>query len=111
MSDYRLSVHLFYSDISDSTLEELRIQEEFPGCGNRHKQGHLISRGVRVQQHRVREAQRRTDPMGSVDLQQFVEGGTKWAVRVCFGTLMETTNSFGMYTDVTVPILVPCVML
>lgn len=67
MSDYRLSVRSFYSDISDSTLEELvrHIQEEFPGCGNRQMQGHLISRGVRVQQRRVREAQRRTDPMGS----------------------------------------------
>ena len=29
-------------------------------------QGHLLSRGLRVQQHRIRESQRRVDPAGSI---------------------------------------------
>ena len=67
MSDYGLSVRSLYSTISDSDLEHLisGIQEQYPGCGNQQMQGHLISRGVRVQQHRVREMQRRIDPVGS----------------------------------------------
>ncbi len=33
-------------------------------CGNRQMQGHLLSRGYRVQQVRIRESQRRIDPEG-----------------------------------------------
>ncbi len=42
------------------------IQSQFPTCGNKQMMGHLQSRGYRVQQIRVREAQRRVDPIGTI---------------------------------------------
>ena len=42
------------------------IQSHFPTCGNRQMIGHLLARGYRVQQIRVREAQRRVDPQGAI---------------------------------------------
>ncbi len=52
-----------YSQISDADLDATisTISAQFP-CGNRP----LIAQGVRVQQHRVREAQRRVDPGGAM---------------------------------------------
>ena len=41
------------------------IQNSHPNCGNRQMQGHLASRGIIVQQHRVRDTQRRIGPQGS----------------------------------------------
>lgn len=66
MSEFSLSVHMLYSSISDNDLDQLvcEIQENFPLCGNIQMQGHLFARGLRVQQVRVREAQRRVDPEG-----------------------------------------------
>ena len=54
--------------VSDDQLDEIvaKIQQQFPLCGNRQMLGHLLARGLRVQQIRVREAQRRVDPEGSV---------------------------------------------
>ena len=68
MSEYELSVHALYSQLTDHELDVLvsDIQTQFPTCGNRQMQGHLLARGIRVQQHQVRESQRRTDPCGSV---------------------------------------------
>ena len=68
MSEYNLSVHMFYSDISDSDLSRIiqDIQLQFPTCGNQQMQGHLLSQGIRVQQHRIRDLQRQVDPAGSV---------------------------------------------
>ena len=68
MSAYGLSISVQYSSISDPDLDQVvsSIQHEFPTCGNRQMQGHLFSRGIRVQQIRVREAQRRVDPDGTV---------------------------------------------
>lgn len=67
MSEYGLSVRSFYSKISDAELESVvhTIQSSHPDCGNRQMVGHLVARGIVVQQHRVREAQRRIDPEGS----------------------------------------------
>ncbi len=42
------------------------IVSEFPMCGNRQMPGHVLARGIRFQQHRIREAQRRVDPAGTV---------------------------------------------
>lgn len=55
-----------YSSISDESLDDIvcAICQEFPGCGVKMLQGHLVERGVVVQQHRVRDALRRTDPEG-----------------------------------------------
>ena len=68
MTEYDLSVRALYSQMSDKELELVvrDIQHRFPSCGNRQMQGHLLSRGIRVQQSRVREIQRRVDPVGSV---------------------------------------------
>ena len=68
MSEYELSVHALYSQLTDHELDTIvsSIQSQFPTCGNRQMQGHLLARGLRVQQHRVRESQRRVDPCGSV---------------------------------------------
>lgn len=68
MSAYSLSVSNLYSTLTDQQLDGIvqDIQHHFPTCGNRQMMGHLLARGIRVQQFRVREAQRRVDPSGSV---------------------------------------------
>jgi hypothetical protein len=68
MSEYQLSVHEFYASLTDCELDAIvgRIQTQFPTCGNRQMQGHLFAQGIRIQQHRVRESQRRIDPCGSI---------------------------------------------
>ena len=68
MDDYDLSIRAQYSALSDSELDSMvtEIQSQFPMCGNRQMQGHLLARGHRVQQIRVREAQRRVDPQGTI---------------------------------------------
>ena len=55
MSELRLLVRSFYSTISDSDLDAIimGIQEIYPMCGNRQMQGHLLSRGYRIQQSRI----------------------------------------------------------
>lgn len=62
------SISATYSPINDEELDALvkDIQVMFPMCGNRQMLGQLLARGVRVQQHRVRESQRRIDPEGSM---------------------------------------------
>ena len=68
MTEYDLSVRECYSNLTDEQLDGIvrDIQVHFPTCGNRQMQGHLYTRGVRVQQQRVRESQRRVDPVSSV---------------------------------------------
>ena len=68
MSEYDLSVHALYAQLSNRELDDIvrDIQTQFPTCGNRQMQGHLLSCGIRVQQYRVRESQRRIDPSGSI---------------------------------------------
>ena len=68
MTEYDLSVHALYSQLTDQQLDEIvrDIETQFPACGNRQMQGHLLARGIRVQQHQVRESQRCVDPSGSV---------------------------------------------
>lgn len=66
MSHFSLSVRAHYADISDHYLDRIvhEIHIQFPMCGNVQMQGHLLARGLRVQQLRVRESQRRVDPEG-----------------------------------------------
>ena len=75
MTEYDLSVHALNSQLSDRELDDIvrDIQTQFPTCGNHPMQGlsvlmqgHLMSRGIRVQQYRVRESQQRIDHSGSV---------------------------------------------
>ena len=66
MEVYNLFIRNLYSAISDEDLDTSVkcIQDQFGFCGNRQMQGHLLSGGIRVQQHRIRESQRRVDPGG-----------------------------------------------
>ena len=68
MRGYGLSIHQTYSNISDAELDAIvsDAQHLFPGWGNRQMYGYLVSRGIRIQQIRVRESQSRVDPEGSV---------------------------------------------
>jgi hypothetical protein len=67
MSEYNLFVRDCYSTISDSDLDAIvkDIQHVFPTCGNRQMLSYLQSRGIIVQQNRVRESQQRIDPANS----------------------------------------------
>ena len=62
-----LSVRALYSDISDNELDHIigDIYQQFPTCGSQQMKGHLISRGHRIQQSRIRESLRRVDPVGT----------------------------------------------
>ena len=70
MTEYSLSIHMMYSTLSDSKLDEIvhvgEIQHQFLTCGNQQMQGHLLAQGIRVQQQRIRESQRHVDPSGSM---------------------------------------------
>ena len=68
MCEYGLSIRAQYTTISNEELDGIVrvIQQQFPMCGNRQMQGHLLSRGIRIQQSRIRESQRRVDPDGAL---------------------------------------------
>ena len=68
MSTFDLSIRSTYTTFTNEQLDEIVsvAQQEHLNWGNRQMYGHLISQGVRVPFHRVREAQRRIDPQGSV---------------------------------------------
>lgn len=69
MSDFNLSVRKTYCDLTDQELDDIvkQVQVEFPACDNKQIMGHLLSRGIRVQQVRVRDSMHRTDLEGVVD--------------------------------------------
>ena len=68
MSEYDLSIHSTYTEMTENELDSITsdIHKEFPMCGNKQMSGHLLSRGIRVQQHRIRESMRRVDPEGTM---------------------------------------------
>ena len=68
LSAYGISIRSTYANITDAEHHRLvaDIQREHPFCGNQQMRGHLLSRGFRIQQHRIREAQRAFDPAGSI---------------------------------------------
>jgi hypothetical protein len=68
LEEYDLSIKNTYCDISDSELDKIVnvIRQDFPNCGYKVMRGHLLSRGMKVQENRVRETMRRTDPEGTV---------------------------------------------
>lgn len=67
MNSLGLSIRALYSDISDNDLDCIvrSIHQQFPMCGSQQMKGHLISRGHRIQQYRIRESLRRVDPVGT----------------------------------------------
>jgi len=68
LTEYEISISAQYAELSDDELDTVvtEIQNQFPMCGNRQMQGHLLSRGLRVQQARIRDSQRRVDPSGTL---------------------------------------------
>ena len=68
MTEFGLSITAQYSVLSDQELDEIvqMIRQQFPMCENKQMQGHLLSMDYHVQQHRVRDSQRRLDPHGSM---------------------------------------------
>lgn len=67
MDSLGLSVRALYSDIFDIELDNIvsDIYRQFPMCGSQQMKGHLLSKGHRIQQHRIRESIRRVDPEGT----------------------------------------------
>ena len=63
LHDYSLSIGAQHSTTSDDALV-LDIKAEFPTAGYTLMTSHLLSRGQRVQQRRVRETLVSTDPDG-----------------------------------------------
>lgn len=68
LNEYGISIRATYANLTDTELQEMvaNYQANHPMCGNRQMRGHLLSRGFRVQQQRIREAQRAVDPEGSI---------------------------------------------
>ena len=66
--NFGLSVRATYTEITDVQLDETvrEIMSIFPNTGYKRMSGYLRSRGIRVQQKRVREAVRRVDPEGTI---------------------------------------------
>lgn len=67
MRECNITIRNTYSNISDAELDGLiaTTQQQFPNWGNRLMYGYLLSRGIRLQFQRVRDAQHRIDPEGS----------------------------------------------
>ena len=63
MTTLGLFVRSYYSTMPDTELDTIvmDMQHQYPMCGNRQMQGHLLSRGYRIQQFRIRESQRHID--------------------------------------------------
>ena len=67
MGQYGLSYSRNYCCVSDADLDDIvkRISMQHPGCGSKMMEGHLRAEGILVQQTRIRESLRRTDPEGT----------------------------------------------
>ena len=68
LEEQGMSMRMTYSTMTEPELDELikSILHEFPNCGYKTMRGHLLSQGVKIQESRVREAMRRSDPEGTV---------------------------------------------
>lgn len=66
LHDFGLSAAQTYSHIDDESLDRItqEILRDFPSFGYRRMTGALMSRGIRVQQVRIRESMRRVNPEG-----------------------------------------------
>jgi transcriptional regulator with XRE-family HTH domain len=66
LREFRIPARSFYSVIDDETLDRTirDISRSFPSAGYRRMTGFLLSRGIKVQQERIRESMWRVDPEG-----------------------------------------------
>ena len=65
MQLYGLSIRQTYAPLPDTELDDLvaEIVSEHPNSGYRMIRSHLLNRGLRIQERRVRESLARTDPL------------------------------------------------
>lgn len=66
LSEYSLSITDRYADISNEALDNhvMEVFQMFPNCGYRRMLAFLETKGLRVQEKRVRESMHRVDPEG-----------------------------------------------
>ena len=66
MAEFRLTVRGTYANISDEQLDSTvrEILVGFPNTSYKRMTGHLRSRGIRMQQSKIRDSLRRVDPQG-----------------------------------------------
>lgn len=66
MTEYGLSVSALYSTISDQELDYIagQIKHDFPNCGYRLIQRHLLRQGLRIPSARIRDCLHRIDAEG-----------------------------------------------
>ena len=60
LQEFELSVRASYSDISEAELDAIILE-----ILQRGGRGHLLCKGHKVQEERIREAMRRVDPEGN----------------------------------------------
>ena len=67
LHEYNLSIKNSYASLSDQELDDIviEISSQFKNCGYKAMQGHLLARGFKLQEERVRQSMRRTDPEGT----------------------------------------------
>ena len=68
LQEFGVSVRDTYSDINDTSLDITvrNICQQFPNCGCKMVRSHLLSKGIKIQEYRVKESMRRVDPDGIV---------------------------------------------
>lgn len=68
LEEYGISMRMIYTQITEPELDGVirNILQEFPNSGYKSLCGHLLARGLKVQERRLREAMRRTDPEGII---------------------------------------------
>lgn len=67
LQKFELPVRASYSDISEAKLDTISLDtlHNFPNCGYKSMQGHLLCFIHKVQEERITEAMRRVDPEGN----------------------------------------------
>lgn len=63
-----MSIRDTYTNMTDQELDDIikEVLHQFPNSGYKRMRGHLLSRGYKVQENRIRESMRRADPEGTV---------------------------------------------
>ena len=70
LHEFGISVRASYSSMSEAELDAViqDILHNFPNCGYKSVHGHLLSKGHKIQEERIREAMRRVDPEGNISM-------------------------------------------
>lgn len=70
LHEFGISVRASYSSMSEAELDAViqDILHNFPNCGYKSVHDHLLSKGHKIQEERIREAMRRVDPQGNISM-------------------------------------------